>query len=87
MKIIFSDGKVVEGELSSPKGTVRNPLSNEELIEKFFTMSSAVLPDEKLSRIIEKVDKIEAEKDSSTLATLLIAERNVDDRAKKGELT
>jgi 2-methylcitrate dehydratase PrpD len=83
MKIILSDGRVVEDDLSSPKGTTRNPLSKEELTEKFFTMSSAVLPDENLNRIFEKVDNIEAENDMSTLATLLIAERNVDDQSKK----
>jgi 2-methylcitrate dehydratase PrpD len=83
MKMILSDERVVEADLPSPKGTTRNPLSKEELTEKFFTMSSAVLPDENLNRIIEKVDNIEAENDMSTLATLLIAERNVDDQSKK----
>lgn len=73
MKINLSDGTAVEGDLSSPKGTVHNPLSNQELTEKFFTMSSAVLPDEKLSRIIDKVDKIEADNDTSTLVSLLTA--------------
>jgi 2-methylcitrate dehydratase PrpD len=83
MKMILSGERVVEADLPSPKGTTRNPLSKEELTEKFFTMSSAVLPDENLNRIIEKVDNIEAENDMSTLATLLIAERNVDDQSKK----
>jgi 2-methylcitrate dehydratase PrpD len=83
MKITLSDGRVVEGELSSPKGTARNPLSEEALTEKFFTMSSAVLPEAKLNRIIEKVDNIEAENDVSTLTALLIAEPNADYRRKK----
>lgn len=73
MKITLASGNVIEGSLSSPKGSSSNPLSKEEMTEKFLGMASAVLPDERLNRIVQKVERLEAEEDLSNLASLLSA--------------
>jgi 2-methylcitrate dehydratase PrpD len=73
IRMILTDGRVIEGDLSAPKGTAGNPLSRQEVIEKFFTMASVVLPEKKLNRIIETVDKIETEENTASLARLLTA--------------
>lgn len=73
IRMNLTDGRVIDGDLSAPKGTARNPLSRQEVIEKFFTMASVVLPEKKLNRIIETVDKIETEENTASLARLLTA--------------
>ena len=71
MKIFLVGGKLVEGYLPAPKGSFQNPLSVDQVREKFIKLGSTALPRERLDRIIEKVENIESEKDVSTLAVLL----------------
>jgi len=71
MKIFLAGGDVIEGYLPAPKGSFQNPLSEDQVREKFIRLGSAALPRERLDRIIEKVDSIEAEENVSTLALLL----------------
>ena len=71
MKITLSNGKVIDGQLSSPKGTSKNPLSKEEVQSKFFRLGSKVLPENALTEIIEKIERIESEDDVSSIAPLL----------------
>jgi len=73
MKIVLLNGNVVEGALPSPKGNFSNPLSKQEITEKFLANASSVLPREKLDRIVEKVGKIDTEQDMSSFAPLLSA--------------
>src|SRR5215510_14712860 len=73
MKIALLNGNVVEGSLPSPKGNFSNPLSKQEITEKFLANASSVLPREKLDRIVEKVGKIDTEQDMSSFAPLLSA--------------
>jgi len=71
MKITLAGGNVIDGYLPSPKGSFSNPLSPDEVREKFIRLGSAVLSEERLNSLIEKVDNIEAEEDMSGLALLL----------------
>ena len=71
MRISLLSGNVVEGSLPSPKGNFSNSLSKQEIMEKFLGNASSVLPQEKLDRIIEKVEGVEAEEDMSSLISLL----------------
>jgi 2-methylcitrate dehydratase PrpD len=73
IKIKCNGGEVVEGELAAPKGTSRNPLSKDEVTEKFLKMGSAVLPNEKLRQVVEKIDNVETEGNMSSLVGLLAA--------------
>lgn len=71
MKIFLVGGKLVEGYLPAPKGSFQNPLSVDQVREKFIRLGSTALPRDRLDRIIEKVENIESEEDVSTLAQLL----------------
>jgi 2-methylcitrate dehydratase PrpD len=73
MKISLLSGKVIEGLLPSPKGNSGNPLSKQEITEKFLSHAGSVLPQEKLDRIVEKVGRVETEEDMSGFAALLSA--------------
>ena len=83
MKIALNSGKVIDGELAAPKGTVGNPLSKDETTAKFFTMASAALPDHELRKIVEKVDNVETEGNMSSLVKLMVVKRNVGERQKE----
>jgi 2-methylcitrate dehydratase PrpD len=71
MKVFLAGGNVAEGYLPAPKGSFQNPLSEDQVREKFISLGSAALPRERLDRIVEKVENIEFEEDVSTLAMLL----------------
>jgi 2-methylcitrate dehydratase PrpD len=68
MKVTLRGGKIIEGDLTSPRGTSRNPLSAEEIRSKFFRLGSKVLSDQKLNEIIGKVERIEGEDDIGNIA-------------------
>jgi len=71
IKISHSNRKIVDGEISSPKGTSRNPLSQEEVQNKFFRLGSKVLPERRLTEIIAKVQRIEADEDVASIVPLM----------------
>ncbi len=71
MKLTLSNGKVIGGQLSSPKGTSKNPLSKEEVQNKFFCLGSKVLPAQRLMKIVEKIERIELEDDVSSIVPML----------------
>ena len=71
MHIHLSDGRVVSGSLSAPKGNFRNPLSADELREKFFGLGAGALPREQLEAICDRVTNIDTQDDVAPLVTLL----------------
>ena len=71
MKINLAGGNVIDGYLPSPKGSFHNPLSPDEVREKFIRLGSTVLSEDRLNALIEKVDHIEKEEDTFRLASLL----------------
>ena len=73
MRITLSDGRVIEGYLPAPKGTAKNPLSGEELRQKFFNLTDGVLPKERLNRIMDKIEGIDREDDVSNLMKLMVS--------------
>lgn len=74
MKITLLNGKIIEGSLSAPKGTSKNPLSRDEVREKFFRLGAAVLSEEKLNRIVDKVAAVDREENISSLAIQMISQ-------------
>jgi hypothetical protein len=43
---------------------------------KFLRLGSKVLPERRLMKIVEKIDRIELEDDVSTIVPLLVTEKN-----------
>jgi 2-methylcitrate dehydratase PrpD len=73
IRVSLSDGRNVEGYLRYPKGTAKNPLSEEELQQKFFNLADGVLPKERLNRIIDNVYQMDLDDDVSKLNHLMIS--------------
>lgn len=71
MKIYLADGRVAEGSLAAPKGGFKNPLSPDELREKFFSLGAYALPRPQLDEIVERVGAIEKQDDIAPLAERL----------------
>jgi len=67
-----SDGSVLEKQLTYPKGDPENPLSWEELIEKFRILASEVMPERACSDIIARVQQIDREDSIDTLMQTLL---------------
>jgi 2-methylcitrate dehydratase PrpD len=76
LKLTLNNGKVMGGQLSSPKGTSKNPLSREEVQNKFLELGSKVLPEQKLMKIVEKVDQWELEDDVASIVPMLRSEKD-----------
>jgi 2-methylcitrate dehydratase PrpD len=74
MKITLRGEKTIAGDIAAPKGTSRNPLSGEEIRDKFFRLGSKVLSDQKLNEIIDKVEGIEDEDDVGSIARMMTAD-------------
>lgn len=55
------DGSTLKKDLTFPKGDPENPLSWDELIDKFKALASEVMPDSKCGEIVEMVRDIDKE--------------------------
>ena len=73
MKITLLDGRVLEGSLPYHKGTPKNPLSREEVQQKFLSLGDGILPKDTLERILDKVENLDREEDISNLVHLMIS--------------
>lgn len=60
-------GKLLRGKSDYPKGDPENPLSEREVIEKFFSLTKGILPPAKANNIVEGVMSLEKVKDVSQL--------------------
>lgn len=63
MKIQLTSKQEVSGSLAAPKGGYDNPLTGEELREKFYRLGKSALNEEKLNAIVAGVDRIESAED------------------------
>ncbi len=71
MRIHLIDGREVAGALAAPKGNYNNPLSADEMREKFFRLGANALPRERLDEIVKRVAVIERQDDIAPLVELL----------------
>ncbi|MFC2066027.1 MmgE/PrpD family protein [Chloroflexota bacterium] len=71
MEIKMKDGTLYNAQVDYAKGSMENPMTAEERIDKFQSLASAELPAEKRATIISMVDKLEELKDMSELCALL----------------
>lgn len=73
MTIGLKDGRELRDEIAAPKGNYRNPLSQEELRDKFYRVGQGALGANQLGRIIDAVADIDNERDVARLAALMVA--------------
>lgn len=66
------DGRSFSGRAYA-KGTAENPLSREEVTQKFIAHASTVLPMEKTQKLIDIVANLERNDDMTTITSLLVA--------------
>ena len=59
MKIHLTDKREVSGSLAAPKGGYKNPLTPDELKEKFYRLGKSALDEEKLDAIVDGVKSVE----------------------------
>jgi 2-methylcitrate dehydratase PrpD len=67
MEIIFKDGKRIFQHSGIPKGHPLNPLSKEELEEKFMNLSYRVLAKPKTRELLDSIWGLESLADIQTL--------------------
>jgi 2-methylcitrate dehydratase PrpD len=73
MEIKLSDGRIASTYQEFPRGCPFNPVSRNELRNKFHTLASSVLPSSRIEEVIEKVDRIDKLNDVSKLVSLLVS--------------
>jgi 2-methylcitrate dehydratase PrpD len=71
VEIATKDGRRFYTRIEYPKGDPENPLSWEELIQKFNELSSPVFSKDRRRKIISRVSSLETEESISNLAILL----------------
>jgi 2-methylcitrate dehydratase len=69
-----TDGRELVRELDYPKGDPRNPLSDDEIVEKFEALAAPVLSPERRQRLIETVWKLEELEQVTELMELTVAD-------------
>jgi 2-methylcitrate dehydratase PrpD len=71
IKIHLKNGKIINGRADFGKGSPANPMSYEEVAEKFYGCAGfAQWPDSKAKQIVELVKNLESEPDMRRLITL-----------------
>jgi 2-methylcitrate dehydratase PrpD len=71
VKVILNDGKELEENQPHPRGGLEDPLSAQELEDKFRANASLVLGQNKINEIIATVDRLEKIASVDTLSDLL----------------
>ncbi len=73
VSIKLKDGTVLEQRVDYAKGTIQNPMTLEDLEEKFRGLASTVLPLERLDKIVYMIKHLDELDDVSRLVRLLKA--------------
>ncbi|GAJ20459.1 unnamed protein product, partial [marine sediment metagenome] len=71
VEIVTKDGRHFSTRIDYPKGDPENPLSWEELVQKFDELSSPVLSEDRRNKTISRVRSLETEENISNLTSLL----------------
>jgi 2-methylcitrate dehydratase PrpD len=74
-EILTKDGKGYFTKIEYSKGDPENPLSWEEMIEKFYNLSSRFLTKERRLRIVNEVKRLEKIRDIRKWSPLLLRDR------------
>ncbi|MBM4259963.1 MAG: MmgE/PrpD family protein [Deltaproteobacteria bacterium] len=73
MTIDLNDGRQVSDQLAAPKGNYRNPLTREELVDKFNRLGRGALGQDRLTGIVESVAVIENAPNVASLCGSMVA--------------
>lgn len=71
VEVTFDDGFVLSERVDAVRGTPRNPMSKEEVVEKCVDLMNPILGQQKTKRLIETVFSIEQIQDVRSLGPLL----------------
>jgi 2-methylcitrate dehydratase PrpD len=58
MTVRLSDGRVVEERVTAARGTAENPLTRDELVQKFQRLARVVLPAERVDRLTAALGRL-----------------------------
>lgn len=72
VEVITEDGKIYSETQHYPKGSYKNPLTQEELQEKFLNLATTTFPKEEAQRIMDTVFSLDKLKNISILTNLLM---------------
>ena len=71
LEVVMRDGSSRESFIDMPRGGLLKPLSNDEIVEKFYTLSAQLIDDGRARAILEVVLGLEGIDDVDELITLL----------------
>lgn len=71
-EIKLKDGRVIKGESTWPKGSVENPMTREERLDKFYGQALIVQTKEKVDKIVNLVEKLEELDDIRPIVELMV---------------
>jgi 2-methylcitrate dehydratase PrpD len=71
VEIILNNGKKFEARVNDPSGSPENPMSFDQVVEKFESLASRVVTKDRIDAIIESVERIEKLDDIQKLTRLL----------------
>jgi len=69
--IELENGKTLSKKIENPKGSPQNPLSRDELVNKFRECSSVIFSEKEIRKLIEMIENLEYMKNLSELTRLL----------------
>jgi 2-methylcitrate dehydratase PrpD len=76
VSLLTKDGKTYSTRIDYPKGDPENPLTWDELIDKFRNLVSPVLREARQNEIIERVKSLEKEQDLKVFSMLLLKDQS-----------
>jgi len=59
IEIMLKDGKTFKERVDTPKGHSRNPMTDSEVEEKFYTLTNDILPEEVAQKIVSSIWKLD----------------------------
>ena len=71
LQIFMKSGESYVQRVTDPQGSPKNPVSDSELISKFRGLTSPVLPNTKLEKLIDSIMKLEDVEDVRELTELM----------------
>lgn len=71
VELTLRSGDVLQGKTDYPKGDPENPVSAEELEEKFRALTAGLLDEKRMEELIQRCRRLEEEPDVSALLALL----------------
>lgn len=74
VEITLKDGRRLQSRVSHPRGTSENPMTSEEIVNKFEALARRVLTPERVGHIVSVTENLEDQGDLRTVAKMLIPE-------------